>query len=587
MSSLKNATKSMDKIKAGSTPPESPPIAPVSPGESEFEASPDFAPVTGLKLKRTATGLPVPANPIKDEVTLQEYFDCLTPDDWGHIEVYVYQKWPVHRKRPHGHNNLMKITEGPFNVDAFLAQYGSGNYKFDVNDSNVAGKFRTAAQILIKYRDPERPPTYNLDWLDLADSENRTIVEQLQREGKINSKGEVMSQSIPAQPGEDAGTVKALTGALLDLVGQVQKNATAPAMSTGRDDGTGKAMDRVVEMMAAAGKQATDMALAQVKQQDPAALLQLMTAMREFNAPVRSEGDSGLVKLLMEQNAALQKQTNDLMLRLIDAKQAPAPVVAPATGGIGMLKEFLQIKELLGGSEMGTPKDWKEMLAGAVADNLPGVLEVAGGLFANLRGPAMTAPQLSAEALQGGQGAVAQQQLRNNPVQAVPQPQPPVDMHAAATGAGTGAATGTDTPKTPEQIQLERLQLLVNDVAAYGNYFLNALRQGTSGDAFAESIIQFTSMLQFERMAGYSVDEWMTAIYAVPQMKEQLTGAEQTVYQFVTDFLSYGQDGDGDGNGDGESGVGVDGTESTSKRAPVSEPQPTPINQRGKRGGSK
>lgn len=513
------------------TPPTAALPGKVSPGEftGDPRAHPDTYP-------RRASGTPIPPHRvIKTELDFTRYMDAMTPDDWGHCEMYVYKKRPM--DLPTRPNYIDKIGAGPFDLDKFIRTNGSGLYHFGLNDANITVDNRRSimyAQLELERED--YPEKYNLDTLDVQHKNNVRLVAQLKRDGIIDDKG---NQTVNTTDATTATTVQQLTGALIDF---------AKDRNRGNGDGGNNAsalqtamMTETVKMMANASKTTLEAALAQIKGNDPATFMSLIAQMKDLFQPAQVKQDDGMLKMLLDElrasragEADARKEAAAERQRQHELQLAAMNTKATAADPLAQFEQLLKIKSLItGGAEsMAGPRNWKEMAVGMLGDNLPQVLTLGTAIFQSIGKPnAVT----GAQAIGAVTGADTQpQQFQPQQPQAQPHPQQvPIDT----TNPRPGQVHDTATPE--ERAAIARIQQLQGQLQQYGQFLINAITSGQDGYKFAESMITMAGELTYARAAAFTVPEWMTAIFSFPIMAQTFAGVEAKVEQFVTEFLDY------------------------------------------------
>lgn len=491
---------------------------------------------------RTKSGMPIPLRRmIGDVVEAEMWLGCLTIENWHVLEVYVYQEWPVERVPEGEFKYLVKLSE-PFSLSWFLRTYKSGDYNLSFNDSTINGKARTVVRFSLKLRNSQFPPRINLELLVLDHKDNRPLVNQLIREGKLNTQGEVVDVATPADTAgaQNAATIDKLTVALLDI-----------AKEKGKSDGgehTGKMFASMIEMMAKAGERSTQMAIDQAKANDPMGMVGVLTKLMELMRPaqvVAATGPDPMVTFLMDEVRELRRQNavqHEVTMKMIADN---ANKTQQQSSPLETIKTVLGMRDtLLGGMGGGdnTPKNWKEMAVSAAADNLPGLFDMGTAAFEALKAK-----------WAGGGGGVA--------VAANPQVQR--RQVSQVTGAQTqpaGAGTTTNQPQTQQEsntvgipqalidqcqsrgLDPVRITALHKVLDSYGGYLLKAIDQDSGGDEFANSVRTLAGQSNYDNLRQYTPTEALFAVltYGPTSERFQAPPAQERLAQFWDDFVECG-----------------------------------------------
>lgn len=499
------------------------------PSAYELRRHPDTYP-------RRADGLPVPLYRVtRTEDDLHNYLAAMRPEDWGHCEMYVYQYYPRHRPVEGQPAYIDKISQGPVDLTRIIEQYGSGVYGFTLNDANVQGNKRTAMYAKLELARDEHPERYELDRLWIEHKDNKQLVARLVRDGVLNRQGErVDNQQGLAQ------TVDKLTNTVIEL-SKERARTPPPAAADPNAAAMSAIHQKSLDMMGAANKAAIEAATASNKSGGIAETLQLVTAIAGLVGRGDTKSDDTGTKLLLEelkssredaraQRDAAEKErqrNHELQMAALTAKQQQ-------TDPLAQVKAVMEIKNLFGGGggESMAPRNWKEQAIGMLGEHLPQILEVGGALVRSIGAPNPVTPGMV------GGGAGNPQPAQLPPVGGQVVEQPPQGQQPAQPQAPTPVDDPTVTPE--QRTQMERIANLQTQLQQQGRFLVNAIAKGQDGYTFAESLINMTDDLTYQRARAYTQQEWMTAIFSFPQLQQQFAGVEHTVDRFVFEFLDYG-----------------------------------------------
>lgn len=502
--------------------------------ESTMEAeSPKEAPA---KTKTAAAkALHLPATPSGTVTNSPEnffaYCNHLTADQWSRTRGYLYRLIPAIRRKP----SYIDRFGQPISEDYILRHKlgGSGRYQILLNDRDGAGTF---CKCILDLADPEYPPRYNIRELDLASEDNRQLIEELKQEGKLSQNGDVIGPALADNDGTMAQALKDI--AIEAMRGRKEQ----PGMEN-------QAFSKMMEMMASASKQSIEIALGQVKKDDPASFIALLSTAKELFTPAKVEplpvvnpldilvkakelfaapakpAEDPMMKLLMEQLAQAQKDSSaerqrnhELQLKMLETK-------AEAADPMEMVEKVLNIQEKLGGG--GEPRNWKEKLVDQGMQYMPDILGAIKGYA-----------QRPAQPVQQQQQRPPQQQPQQQTAQppAVPPAQPPQ------------GETVTQQPVDPD------IAFLLPILESQGRRFVTAFKNDPlSGGEVARSVILYADNATYERIARMGRVKILATIELLPEMKADLlkVGTLDMLNEFIDDFVAGPEDPDEeDGDGD-------------------------------------
>jgi hypothetical protein len=544
--------------------------------QSEFDLrrNPDTYP-------RRENGLPVPLYRVtRAEDDLHNYLAAMRPEDWGHCEMYVYRYYPRAKSIQGEPAYIDKIAQGPVDLTTIIETHGSGVYGFTLNDANVQGNRRTAMYAKVELRRDNIPEMWDLDTLDIDHKDNKQLVARLIRDGVLTNKGERIMQNDGATGAALAGVVDKLTNALLE---NSKAQSRAPQHVPDPNAAAMAAVNnKTIEMLGAANKAAIEAATAGNKSGGVAETLQLV---QTILAATKPPDNSAMMTLLLETvktgrdetrmaHEAAEKErqrAHEIQLEALKQKQT-------ASDPFAQVETFMKIKNLFTGPGTGVerPLSWREQGIAMLGEHLPQILEVGGALVSNLGKP---------NPIQVGQLNSANQPAQLPPGGGVAQPMPPSinpqGQQAGQTQPQQGGQTQTQPqptgpngePLTPEQQkQIERIGELQSQIQQQGRFLVDAITRGQDGYSFAESLVGMVGNLTYERARGYSLEEWLTAIFSFPQLQQQFKGIEHTVQTFVFEFLDYGNPE----SVDADDATNADEMDETNPFAPPAPTPPTP-----------
>jgi hypothetical protein len=477
-----------------------------------MEAQSPKEPTTATKTT-SAKALYLPPTPSGSITNSPENFFAygkqLNGDQWSRTRGYLYRLIPAIRRKP----SYIDRFSQPIDEDYILRHKlgGSGRYQIMLNDRDGAGTF---CKCILDLNDPEYPPRYNIHELDLTSDDNRQLIEELKQEGRLNQNGDV----IEAKASEDSTMAQAL------------KDIAIEAMRGRKEQAGGnienQAMGKMLDMMSNASSKSIEIALGQVKREDPASFMALLTTAKqlftpptappvvnpldilakakEIFAPSKSDNSDPLMKLLMGQlehaqkDASAERQRNhELQLKMLEAK-------ATATDPLDMVQKVLTLQEKLGGGES---RNWKEKLVDEGLQYVPDIIGL--GKQALTRYQTRPAAAQQQQRPQESQPSTTAQPTTENAQQQTQQAQPGADTHMPE----------PQPPSDPE------IAFLLPIMMQQGHHFVNAFRNDPTngGPDLASSVILFAGAAVYERIARMGQAKIIETI--------KLTGADGAMYK--------------------------------------------------------
>ncbi len=422
--------------------------------------------------KKQAEQAPEAASQRADQgrrIVTPEEFWPLSRDypDQAATAIYVYRLWPVIKRKP-----AYIAKELTLDYAWLLQRFGSGVYQLRFCDSNKrpAERFRA----ILKIEEAGYEPQLDLAELDLEAEKNRDYIADLRKRGELKETEEM---------GENTASVA------VEKVVDFSREVLEREKSKQADSGPVvmiEAMKKVAEINDQAQKRALEM------------------------VPRGDGGSSDLLREFMRQNAELQKQNHDLLMKAIEAKTAAA---APAaTSEFAAMERILEIEDRIaervasrqGGNAGRGGIPWGELFRAA-----PALLQF---LVAN--------------------------QMRS--AQA-PQPQPaPVPLPAPVVPEATPEPDGNGQQIGGFMQALQRI----------GPKALSAFMRGVPGDQVAAGIVAMEEDGEelYNGLVELGKDGILATLQAIPQMQAVFTARRSEIERFVDEFLSYGKDEEAEGS---------------------------------------
>lgn len=435
-----------------------------------------------------------------------EYLEGFTEAMWRHIDIYLYRAWPVIIRDPF---NIARFptTELPkLTKEILVKTFGSGDYKILVTDVNktVKGKGGMFFTAYFSYRVPDYPPVVVVEELDLNHKNNRTYIDKLRAEGKLDADGRVkMNQPIAA--GNDP--------ALMALVTTLVRQITEAKNQVAKDP----AAEAISSMFMKTHEQSMQLLKDQVKTDDPDKLVKMLGALKDMLPKAESGNNMLEVVVKMNENMAkiqadASKGREELLMKMMEIVQTKKE-----DGGIKeQLETFQMMKEVFGNGEGGgakNPKWWETAiehgapLLGKAFDMVVGVMSIKNyekGLKMQNSG---TVPTVVAQPQQVEGGKV-------------------VEM-----------------PKQEETQQVSQFGQLLRQ---YGGLILSAINKEQSGDDFADALVGMVGKPTYVQIASVGKDQLLAEMKSVPEFWEKVAPIESMVVQFVNEFIEYGNEKEGE-----------------------------------------
>jgi hypothetical protein len=502
-------------------------MATITKFEKPQESSTESPEVEPKPRGRTST-LPKPSSKTLIPQDFYAYTQGLSAQDWAHTLIYVFRQYPRIIREP---KNIEKIS-APISEDYILNNHGSGTYWLMLNDTDTD---KTVCQTYPDIDSPNYPPKIDLRELDVAHERNKTYVDHLKRTGKLTADGDI-AQSGKSDNGGEAQAIKEIA------LEAMRAGRNQPGMET-------RAFEKMMDMMSTASQKSIEIAMGQVKKEDPTAFLQLVMQMsaqqnttmapmmtmltglmtKMFERDSKPQAADPMVTVLMEQlktareeAAAARLASEAALQRAHEKEMAMLENRAEAVDPMAMVEKVLNLQEKLGG---GGPKDWKAQLVDQGMQHMPEVLSLAGRFIGYRAQPAQQAQQPAAQ-------RPAQQP---QPQQPQTQPQP------------TGASVKTPPISTDPEIEW-----LYTIFLAQGPLFINAFRTNpANGEGLAMALDDMGLKPLYTRASKMGPAKIIETMKLIPQMWADAMavggeGSEGMVMEFVKDFCDGPQDDDED-----------------------------------------
>jgi hypothetical protein len=470
---------------------------------------------------------------VLDSRSFDELIKSLTDADWEKHIVYVWRTDPWYDNTNGGiDKKYISRSVQPVTEQTLLEEHGSGSYKVQLNrytspknDKPIA--FARYDVLNMKYP-PALPPG---DWLNHPKNKKwvpwKPLIEQrwadeVARQTKTSS----------AVASSDAAAVGELSKLVMKLIEQ----------KTGQPAAASEADKVTSTLVTWALTQTADTRKAERDENSPSKLAELIKAVKELIAPpveakgidpVLSQVLTGLredLKSARDDAAKERDRSSKLLERLLDTKKEDS-------NPLGQLDTILTVFDKVSGvASRGGPRDWKEVVADAVGEVAPKLVElgqayVTQKAITDRTRPVAPRPQAPTP------GASAAASPPPAPTTQPTASQPATAAQPATASASTAAAPD---PLTVEMDINERTQLVHISIL-----MSQALNLALKGDEFAEKIC--------DRFGGLAYDDFVAAfdrallldkLKAVPEAWQLLTEHEARLPEFIAAFYHFADDPD-------------------------------------------
>ena len=421
--------------------------------------------------------------------------------EWDHIVIYIYRVWPkITKPRPQP-SYIDKISE-PLSREYLLREHGSGQYEIKLCDINRKPK-TLVCRSLETLEDPDRPPVIiDYKWLDIGHPSNRSYIRQLQRDGILDTEGNVIEQNRNNNQTDSAAFQFAER--MVDKLSNLQRQ------SNPKDNAEQQAITKVLEIMSQGSQKSMDLVLSQVKQSDPNSVLGIIQAVATLTKNP-SDSSEKMVALLTQQLSEANKQNNQLLMKVIELQNKPQS---------DPIEQFLKFKELMETIKEDQPQstgkqDWKSSLIQYGAPILGQIVQSISYAVAAAKAGRMPNP--------------SQQQPH--------QEGQPEMQHALPPGEPMNQAN---------QIQQALMQ--------YGGMIVKAVYRGQDGTSFAaslEDLMGDDGAAIYTQIAAMGKEGIIAALQTVPQLWNQLAPIQDRLEKFVDQFIAYGEEKNNPDEGEG------------------------------------
>lgn len=462
------------------------------------------ADVTDIKIPRPST------KTFRDNQAWYDYLASLTPY-WDRLVWYMYRTWPqIYRP---DQQKYIDCRAESINEDWILKNHGSGDYMFILNDANKPKNAKEVCKAHIKINNPDYEPMVRLDELDTQYKGNRQYVDRLVAQGKLTPEGRPVSTQTPvANPNDPA-----LVGLLGRLIDKMDKRDIGKL-----SDPTDTAINKAFEVMARGNQAATEMMLAQMKQEDPDKLIKLVTMVMALipkvePAPIVKQ-DDGVWKLLLEtQNKNFEGQMK-LMEKIVEISSRNKGEGGDEDDKLDkFMDRMMKFNELMGMGGGGGKKSTLETIMQYAA---PAVVQALGTINNIL---ALKAQNPGAAQVESGT--------------------------ALANKGGAIDTTATEVTQVGEQMKQQNVAqqaAIIQSLKAYGDMIVAAVNRGEQGDAFGESIDRLFGPESgvYTGIAALGEDKMIEYLKTDPQLWGKLAPVEARLRVFIQEFIKYGSPDD-------------------------------------------
>lgn len=471
---------------------------------AETEVEPedlDSLPDDDKPLREKSAKLPKVKNKTLTPEDFYEYTKKLKPEDWAHVMIYVYRQWPV-------------IVRDPANIDTptaaidetyMLREHGSGKYWLMLNDTD---RKITHCQTYPIIDNPLHPPKLtSLHELDTNNPKNRAFVNLLKRQGKLNMNGDVVEQK-QAETATDG--IAAMAQALKEV-------ALANANKKEGSGLEGAAFTKMMDMMSTASSKSIEIAMSQVKTDNPQAFMTMMTGMmgmfEKMMPKQQSADDSPVIKLMMAQLEGMRAELSDarrrsdtLMEKLIEKREGPEP--------LDMIDKVLGIRDRFADmSGEGGARNWKEQAVQMLAPHAPLLVQALGSVFASRPMPA--APAVQPQTIDTTAQPVTQQPQQ--------QEQPPVS---------------NDPLDELRKTLTQYAQFVWNKFSSWVNS--EGQQLGSTGYDFAQLLVTVAGKPEYDRIRNLGAENIIAAFNTTPALQSHFAGLQPQLAEWIADFVAFG-----------------------------------------------
>lgn len=423
----------------------------------------------------------------------EAYVQGLTLAQWSRLFAYVWRRKPLIIREPKYIDVISEQRD--FRREYIKDTHGGGKYRIGLQDSETrAGKNVMIMDISLDIPLTEADPKLDLTELDQGDKQNKTYVERLKARGILDMDGNEVTKKTAIET-SDASII----GLLRETLGHMTKMQIAQvqeAVSKRGEDPEARVLEKTIGMMERGSDSREKLLMERIREQDPSKTLDMVDKIMNRVAPKDALSGGDIFKQLLAMQESSHKAQMEMMQKLIEVQTSKGDEDTKVLEKLRMLKDFI-------GGSSGGKRPWHESLFEA----LPSVLQYGSNIVGNIVAARMKAPMM--------------------PPTGPPSP-PPVGGGEIITN--PPANTVTEQPHiNPDEF-----------VQANGAYILNAISQGTTGDAFAGAITDLYGMAIYHVAANIGKDSIITAMQNNPGFMLQAKPIWPQVVRFIDEFLAFG-----------------------------------------------
>ena len=486
------------------------------------------------------------------------------------LAAYVYRTYPVIDRAKLGKPKNIEVMPEPFAAstkdeldEEVTHRWGSGGYKFILHDGGL-GKAVVDTKIIVD--DQDHPPLVDIDELELANPQNRDFIANLKRRGVV----------IPGEPqqskekeGEDmaaATTIAALSDTVSSLVGRVVENADKRVSESSSRPEAAPVPNAELETTNRSVRMMADTADASRKMMSDTITEVMKLATRESDTGEKIKAIVDLVKALqpavpapqpwadnpesarlredlkasMNLIAQMRDQEMQTLRREIQELRTSSTTIQTTAAGVAIRPA---------GSEIQNPINELEKIL-KIADQVRGLSGGAAEEAAEKSGPwwvplATMAMPLIAGAMNAIQGIVYNMALsKTGQGQAAPPvPIQPPEMQGYAgaeeqqPGMPMPPVVGAQQQQQPQEA--DPMSMILNFLHELEQPLLKALDRGDSGDAFAESLINFKGRMPYNFLKEHGKEVVLSLLRSYPPIWSKVQLSFSSFNTFLDEFLDY------------------------------------------------
>lgn len=487
------------------------------------------------KAKELQDKFKLPKPPGKRNVPFNQfvdYLDLLTPEMWGHVEIYVYRRRPVVDNKqadPNAYNYIDVVNE-PLNLDYMINTHGGGDYGFTMKDRNSDA---TVCEADLTIAMSQYEPILDYRTLDMNSRTNKTYIKRLKASGILTDDGEV---NTVAATGSGKGETAILSKLVDSLMMQVNKLTDREQQQLRNAATADPASAAIIRIMEKGHEQSLKMVQGEKDAGGPNQTIQLITAiMTMMQSLAPAKGDSPSWETILK----MQSDNHKAVLEIIKENKDAQATKETKGGLLGTLGELTQLKEVLDtlgltdGGKRGGRREWYE----AVLENLAPVAERALGTVDKYLDYSMKVAGGSVLNQQRPQPTTTSNPTANNPQQTVvihpsgPQPvpnQPTIEVEPVET-------------RVVQQDQI--IQGAISLIQSHGPLIIEHMNGSGDGAIFADNLVNMFGRPMYNRIKQLGSETLLKAMQAVPDFwtsaQACLEGTPESVNKWVDEFMGY------------------------------------------------